>query len=235
MRGVDGRVRAARAGLLGVLMAAALAGCAAGRPDPTTVPGFAAAPIASGPAAADPQDGQVPDDCQRILAAKDLNALLGLPLDSVIVDTTIGAPEPSVGRTERVACRYSGTAPPVRGRSLLMLNSASYTDPEAATAQWRRNADAEDGDRRELNIGTASAVLIERPREAVLAVAYATTTVTMVLPAQPLPGNRARGDVLVDLALRVLPVFPVASPAPSPVPLQARPTGDPAQAAATQR
>jgi hypothetical protein len=48
-------------------------------------------------------------------------------------------------------------------------------------------------------------------------VAHATSNLTLVLPEQPLPGGRNRADVLVDLALRVLPAVsaePTSGPPP---------------------
>lgn len=161
--------------------------------------------------------GVLPDDCTRILTVGDLEAVLGLPLGSVDVRTTRGVPEPSVGRTERVACSYNGTAGgPARGRTLLNINSSAYTDSDAATKQWRVNADAEDGDRRELPIGTASAVLIGRSDEAVLMVVNGVTNLTLLLPNQQLPGDRPRGDALIDLALRVLPAVSTSAATPPP-------------------
>ena len=59
------------------------------------------------PPAAGADEGALPDDCARMLAAGDLYALLGLPLDTVTVRSTLGVAEPSVGRPERVACRYT--------------------------------------------------------------------------------------------------------------------------------
>ena len=88
-------------------------------------------------------EGAMPDDCERLLAAGDLNALLGLPLDTVTVRSTLGVAEPSVGRTERVACRYTTKAAgPARGRPLLLLNASSYTSAGrrlAAVAAQRRH------------------------------------------------------------------------------------------------
>ena len=137
-------------------------------------------------------EGALPDDCERLLAAGDLNALLGLPLDTVTVRTTIGVAEPSVGRTERVACRYTTKAAgPARGRPLLLLNASAYTSPDAASQQWRRNADIEDGVHRDLPIGSAGAVLVERGGEALLSVVYGPATLTLILPDQPLPGGSA--------------------------------------------
>jgi hypothetical protein len=198
--------------VLGVLLA--VSGCGAADADPIALPTFPASSstaTSDGPAA---NEGAIPDDCERLLKVADLNALLGLPLDTVTVRSTLGVPEPSVGRTERVACRYTTKAAgPARGRPLLDLNAAAYTTPDAALAQWRRNADVEDGVHRELPIGSAGAVLVERSGEALLSVVYGPSTVTLMLPDQPLPGGRPRAEALVDLALRVLPaVAPPARP-----------------------
>jgi hypothetical protein len=143
---------------------------------------------------AGPDQGAIPDDCERLLATAELTALLGLPLDTVMVRSTVHVAAPSVGRTERVACRYSTKAAgPVRGRPLLDLNASAYVSPEAAQQQWRRNADIEDGVHRDL-------------------------------PDQPLPGNRPRTEALVDLALRVLPaVVPRTPPRPAAAPAPERP------------
>ncbi|MCO1657784.1 hypothetical protein [Pseudonocardia humida] len=180
-----------------------LSACGADRTGPS-VPTFAdpaaAAEVAGGGSTED--DGAVPDDCTRLIAAADLNALLGLPLDSVAVRTTQHVGSPSVGRTERVACDYTGQGS-VKGR-LLQLDVSAYTDAEAATAQWRVNSDAEDGDRTEMSIGSASAVLVQRRSDAVLRVVYGIHNLAFVLPARKLPVERTAGEALVDLALRVL-------------------------------
>jgi len=225
MLGGTGRV--ARAGIAVALGAVLVAGCAQPETGPS-LPTFPAAhPTSAAAAPGAPQDGAIPNDCVRLLTVADLGALLGLPLDSVAVRSTVGVPAPSVGRTERLDCSYTGTAGgPVRGRTLLSLSAASYASPGAASAQWKLNAAAEDGTRRELPIGAASAVLVERGGEAVLTVVYGSGTLTFTLPDGPLPGNRARADVLVDLALRVLPGIAatasvVASPTPTPEPAQA--------------
>lgn len=204
--------------LLGLVVAA---GCASTDVETTAVPTFAvSAGTASGQPGEPDRNGALPTECGELLSAADLGALLGLPLDSVTVRTTIGIAEPSVGRTERVACRYSGTGT-ARG-ALLDINVARYTDAAAAAAQWGKNTGVEDGTRRDLSIGAAPAVSFDRPRESVLMVTFDDDTLTFVLPEGPRPGGRPRGDVLVDLALRVLPVVGpprTAEPAvPSPTP-----------------
>lgn len=194
-----------------------LSACGTSAGGPTALPTFSAATSDAGVSRAGADEGAIPDDCERLLKAADLNALLGLPLDTVTVRSTLGVAEPSVGRTERVACRYSTKAAgPAQGRPLLLLNAASYVSADAASQQWRRNADIEDGVHRDLPIGSAGAVLVERGGEALLSVAYGPVTLTLILPDQPLPGGRPRTEALVDLALRVLPsVAPRTPTAPA--------------------
>ena len=218
---------------LGVLIA--LSGCSVSPAGPTELPTFEASSSNAGATRAGADEGALPDDCERLLASGDLNAMLGLPLDTVTVRSTQGIAEPSVGRTERVACRYTTKAAgPAQGRPLLLLNASSYTSPDAASQQWRRNADIEDGVHRDLPIGSAGAVLVERGGEALLSVVYGPATLTLILPDQPLPGGRPRTEALVDLALRVLPAVapPASSPTTTPPPTAA-PEGAPAAPAPT--
>lgn len=215
---------------VGLLVGAAIivAACApAGATDTTPVPTFATPSAAAGGGTGLVRGDELPADCAELLSTADLGALMGLPLDSVAVRSTVGVPEPSVGRTERLACRYTGTAAagPFRGDTLLDINVGRYTDADAAANQWRVNADVEDGQRTDLPIGAARAALFDRPRESVLMVTYDDDTLTFVLPEGPRPGGRSRGDVLVDFALRVLPAVGPAesrtaapSPTPSPIP-----------------
>lgn len=224
---VGGGVRWGRAVAFCGALLVVLAGTGCARSDEvlTPVPTFPAAAAAGGAAGGTrAPDGSVPTDCAGMLTVDDLNALLGLPLGSVGVRTTIGVAEPSVGRTERVACRYSGTAgSPARG-TLLDLNVARYVDASAAARQWTTNTGVESGERRDLAIGAARAALFERARETVLMVTYDDDTLTLVLPEGPRPGGRTRADVLVDLALRVLPtVAPPRTAAPPTPPTTAAP------------
>jgi hypothetical protein len=219
MRGAGGGgvvVRAAQ-GLLAVALALVLSACGGPETEPTVVPTFPG-PAQEGGASINGSgaEGVVPDDCGRILPAPDLEAVLGLPLGSVGLRTTIGVAEPSVGRTERVSCRYSRTSGP--SRQLLDINVTAYRDAAAASAQWRINVDAESGDQEDVPLGSASAVLFEKGGRAVLMVAHSTSNITLVLPDQPLPGDRTSADLLVDLVLRVLPAVSVgtnAAPPPS--------------------
>jgi hypothetical protein len=197
--------RAAVTAAMGLMLTAVLAGCGT-PPSGPSVPTFPD-PVAASEAVgvAGPDEGAVPDDCARLLAVADLNALLGLPLDSVAVRTTRHVGSPSVGRTERVACEYTGQGG-VRGR-LLQLDVSSYTDADAALAQWRVNTAAENGTRTDLSIGSAQAVLLERRGEAVLRVVHGTGNFAFVLPQRPLPAGRSAQDILVDVALRVMPAI----------------------------
>jgi len=192
---------------------AALAGCA-GSPASVPVPTFPDVEVAAGVPAAGGNDAGIPDDCERVLPVGELVALLGLPLGSVAVRTTIGVPEPSVGRVQRVACRYTGTAGRVRGDRLLELNVGRYVDDASASRQWRVNAAAEKGPRRPVPLGTAEAVVVERPAEALLIVVNREVVLSLTLPAgAPRPPGPSGPDLLIDLALRVLAAVP-AGPAP---------------------
>jgi hypothetical protein len=204
---------AARVG--GLLLGGALiAGCGA-PPAPTGLPSFPEAASATTAATQPAYPGVVPDDCVRLMTPADLGALLGLPLGSVSVRTIVGVPAPSVGQTERIDCTY-GLGP--GGPPLLSARAMAYADDEAARAQWQRNADVEDGTRKGLPLGAATGLLIERPTEALLTIVYGRATVSLLLPDRPFPGGRSREQVLVDLALRVLPTIAKGAPSASPHP-----------------
>jgi len=179
------------------------------------VPTFPATPTAAasvGPAGA-ADEGRLPDDCTRLLGGNDLGALFGLPLDSVAVRTTIGTPAPTVGRTERLTCSYARTSG--AKNDLLDVNVSAYTDADSATKQWRTNAAVEDGPHREVTLGNARGVLVERPTDAVLLVANGAETLTFVLPQPVRIRDLSAADTLVDLALRVLPAVAAGAAAPA--------------------
>ena len=212
-------------------MLVVLAGCS-GAPVPgpslPTFPGSDGG-SASATASTAADAGVIPDDCSRILPVDQLVAVLGLPLNSVVVRTTVGVPAPSVGRVERMDCAYTGTAPgPDHGSRLLAINAAAYSTPDAARAQWKLNTSGEDGVHREQPIGVAAGELVERPGETLLAVQYGSGTITLVLPDQPLPAAITPAGMLVDLARRVLPTM--AGTAPSPTPSPAPPPAEPVRA-----
>ncbi|MEJ3655321.1 hypothetical protein WEH80_20340 [Actinomycetes bacterium KLBMP 9759] len=186
-----------------LLLSAACGG--QGEPGPA-LPTF---PSSSTPGAAAnaPDDGLVPDDCTRVFTANDMGALFGLPLESVDVKTTVGVPAPSVGRTERLECAYTGRPKSPAKGLLVKINLAAYSDPAAAEKQWGINTAAEDGDHRRQPIGAANSELIERREESILAVVHGAGTLTLTLPERPLPGGKSRPDVLFDLALRALPTL----------------------------
>ena len=190
-------------------------------PEPT-LPTFAESGALSSSAAASTahDSGVVPDDCARILPVPELVAVFGMPLDSLVVKTTVGVPAPSVGRLERMDCAYSGTAAagPDSGKRVLAINAAAYTTPATAHAQWLLNASGEDGVHHDAPVGTASGVLVERPGETLLAVQYGSGTVTLLLPNRPLPPGSTPAAMLVDLARRVLPTMAGVAPSPTAAP-----------------
>lgn len=214
------------------LAAGLLTACSVGAAEENTpLPTFSASDTTSAGAAA-PRIG-LPEDCARFLTPDDLGAIFARPLGSTAMRTIKGLPEPTVNRTERVGCRYSASGPG-GGNTLLDMNLGRYVDAAAATRQWQLNTNAErsDGQSRDLSIGTAKAVAIERRAETVLAVVYGVDTLTFVLPASA----RAPGppvDRLVDLALRVLPSDGISQPVHPDPPLPPTPV-DPAPMAAAE-
>jgi hypothetical protein len=208
-------------GVITGVLVLVLSGCGmAGteQPESLPVPTFSESASATAGAAGGAVDEGLPDDCARLLTADDFAALDAQPVGSVSLRTVRGVPEPSVSRTERVACGYTGTGGGAKGGKLLDLNVGRYTDAAAATKQWQLNTNAErDGSpSRDIMLGSASAVLIERSTETVLAVVYGIDTLTFILPAQQPVAGKSPGDRLVDLALRVLPRVGAAQPAPPP-------------------
>ncbi|MGE3284995.1 MAG: hypothetical protein AB7J32_02695 [Pseudonocardia sp.] len=197
-----------------LVIGAVVAGCGGPSPPEVPVPTFPAAAVADGVPAPGPDDPGIPDDCGRIMAPEDLVAVLGLPLGSVAVRTVVGVPEPSVGRVERVACRYTGIAGRVEGVTLLEVNAGRYVDGDAAARQWTVNVAAVDGPMQELRIGTAPAVVRVGPESSLLSVVYSDVAVTLALPpgAPDAPGHTT-ADTLSDLAVRVLANLVPAPPA----------------------
>ena len=200
--------------LAGALLAFALGACAAPQPGPD-VPRFPPSSATAASSTAESKIGLVPDECPALLSTASLEAVLGLPLNSVAVRTTIGVPLPASGRTERIDCAFSGTMPPVQGRALLALAATGFSDRAAARKQWQINADASDGERRDLPVGAAEGVMFLRRGEAELSLVYGRSTLTLVLPDRPLPGGISREGMLTDLARRVLPTMADATGRPT--------------------
>jgi hypothetical protein len=219
MRAASGRTATIALGLMLMLVAS---GCGAAPAGPS-VPTFddtSQATGSTGVATPGPDEGAIPDDCAKLIAAGDLGALLGLPLDSVTLRTTRHVAAPAIGRTERVACEYTGQGS-VRGR-LLALDVSSYTSDTAARDQWQVNVEAEDGTQQPLPIGAASGVLIQRGAETALRVVHGASNLVFVLPHSQLPDSRSPADTLVDLALRVIPAIDAT---PSEPGVSAQPAG----------
>jgi hypothetical protein len=219
---------------IAVLAVAILTGCSTASGDTSiSVPTFPPADPSRPAPGAEPIKIALPDDCSRLMSIEQAGALFAQPLGAVSVKTVRGVPEPSVGRTERVACTYSLTGQGDTGPVLYQLNVGRYTDAAAASRQWQSNTNAERADAtssKDLRIGDSKAVLVERPDEATLAVVYGVDTLTFVLP-QAAPGQtRPASETLPDLAQRVIPAL---APTQPPGSRPAAPAAAPAAPSAT--
>lgn len=208
------RRRSARALTAVALLAALVAGCSsdlpAGTPPIPTFPGPGAGPATSVPP---PRDSILPTDCDQVLASDQMPNFLGLPLGTVRVTALRDVPAPSVGRLERVTCNYTslgGPGSPPPNTPVLKMLASGYTTPQAAAAQSQVNRDAQANSGvtpQPVPLGSAQAIYFADPDGPVLVVVYGRVTASFTLtPGQPVPQNQAQ-TVLVDLALRALPVL----------------------------
>lgn len=211
--------------LLAVLAAVLLSACSTASGDESiAVPTFPTVdPSRPAPGTA-PIAIALPDDCARLMSVEQTGALFAQPLGSVSVRTVRGVPEPSVGRTERVACTYRLTGQGDSGPVLYQLNIGRYGDASAASTQWRSNTNAERSDAsssKDLTVGDAPGVLVERADESTLSLVFGVDTLTFVLPASAPGQTRPAAETLPDLAQRVIPALaptqpPGSRPAPAP-------------------
>ncbi|MDQ4116868.1 MAG: hypothetical protein M3235_07860 [Actinomycetota bacterium] len=222
---------------LAALAAAVLSGCSTASGDPSiAVPTFPTADPSRPAPGAEPIKIALPDDCAQLMSVEQAGALFAQPIGAVSVKTIRGVPEPSVKRTERVACTYRATGQGDTGPVLYQLNIGRYADAAAASQQWRSNTNAERADAtssKDTAVGDAPAVLVERPDESMLAVSYGVDTLTFVLPKAAPGQNRPAAEALPDLAQRIIPALAPTQPpgsrlgAAAPAPQPAAPAGRP--------
>ena len=200
---------AALAGLA-LLVGACSSGPPSGTPPIPEFPGPGAAPVTSAPP---PRNSILPTECDQVLASDQLPNYLGLPLGSVRVTALRDVPAPQVGRLERVTCNYTslgGRGAPPPNTLVLKVLMSGYTDPAAAAAQSRVNRDAQAYSgvpAQPVPFGAAEALYYPDPEGPVLVVVYGRVTASFTLtPDRPVPMDQAQ-PVLVDLALRALPVL----------------------------
>ncbi len=200
----------AAAALLAALVAGCSSGPTAGTPPVPTFPGPGAAPVTSAPP---PRDSILPTDCDQVLASDQLPNFLGLPLGTVRVTSLRDVPAPTVGRLERVTCNYTslgGPGAPPPNTPVLKMLASGYTSPQAASAQSQVNRDVqarEGTPPQPVPLGAAEAVYFADPDGPVLVVVYGRVTASFTLtPGGPVAEDQAQ-PVLVDLALRALPVL----------------------------
>jgi len=195
---------------LALLVSACSSGLPSGSPPIPTFPGPGAAPATSAPP---PRNSILPTVCDQILPSDQVPNYLGLPLGTIRVTDLRDVPAPSVGRLERVTCNYTslgGPGAPPSNTLVLKVLTSGYTTPEAARAQSQvnRNAQASSGvPSQPVPFGAAEALFYPDPEGPVLVVVYGRVTASFTLtPDRPVPDDQAQ-PVLVDLALRAMPVL----------------------------
>ena len=193
--------------VVALVLVGSLAACAAGAGEAELpVPTFPASAQGADDSAA-AEDSGLPDDCERLLPVADLGALLGaarLRLRPHDHRHTVAVRRPH-GAAHLPVRRHGGRARPARGPSL-NLDAGLYIDGAAAAEHWRSNVNAERGGaRRDLQLGTAPAVLVERSGEALLTTVNGPGTVTLVLPSRiPSPAGVPRRTRWSTSRLRTL-------------------------------
>jgi hypothetical protein len=190
--------------------AAAIAGVAACTAPPVVVPVPAFPPPSSVSTSSRPppeEPGhQLPGDCEQLVEHDELSGLFGLPVGSVAVRTLQGTPSPSVGRLERMTCTYTASSPapaPWQG-VVLQMTIGAYRDAAAAHDQYERNvADQRIGASSSVDsdLGAAASTLVARDGDSVLLTSFDTVTLDLDMAR---PGPLPPGDMLTDLARRVL-------------------------------
>jgi hypothetical protein len=201
-------------GLACVLLAAA-AGCTAthqATPSPG-VPTFAPSTSAASSTTARP----LPTDCQDLLPAGLLDAVLGKPLVGRIHSVT-GVAEPNIGRVARLLCQFGLPDPPLPDPTLpgapapppgpvpLEIGISTYTDTARAQA---RLADTVQSERAlgaaptQVTLGGQPGLLLVRAGQWLLAASSSVYTLTITVAPGVLDDARVPA-VLADLGGRVL-------------------------------
>lgn len=148
----------------------------------------------------------LPNDCGEVLSGVGMSALLGQPVDSVQSKAVLGVSAPAVGRLEKVTCQYRRSSNP-GGPTDVTLNLYAYTDAQAAEQHMATNIRSEKGTSRtvqESAIGSAPAVYLEQPGQALLFVTNGRSAVTLAMRDGVMPADQTR-SIMLDLAQRVLP------------------------------
>jgi hypothetical protein len=194
--------------LCGAVVVVCATACASGPVD-VPVPTFEAAPPPpTRPLVVEDTGDGLPAECAELVGNDELSALFGLPVDSVTVQTVVGAPSPSVGRLERLTCTYTMSPGPVGSRPqgvVLRMTVGTYANAAAAHDQHERNM-ADEGaggsSAAQPGLGAVVAGLVQRDADSVLLTSVDTVTLDLDLP--PRQGPLPPADLLVDLARRVL-------------------------------
>jgi hypothetical protein len=129
--------------LVGLACALMVAGCAAEKRPPAAPPQI---PTIVAPTSATRTpvmaDRPIPDDCEVIVPADQINAGLGQELPGEPVQI-IGIPEPSLGRTGKIDCYYGIPAGKPLPDAMIIVGLATYADELTARNRVTDSLEAE--------------------------------------------------------------------------------------------
>lgn len=192
--------------LVALLALLATTGCAGSEVSPVAVPVFV--PDAGTDGGADPASVD-PFGCPQLLPHGEVEALLALPIDALTLRQIEYAPDPAIGRTSRVGCRYQRVG--ADGALQATMTVGEFHDAAAARAQWELNSRAQQQGRpsHDHMLGAVPAVLVEQDDGLELIAVHGPRTVTVTLAgtAVAVPGTEPT-ELITDLARRALARLP---------------------------
>ncbi|WP_199438847.1 hypothetical protein [Umezawaea beigongshangensis] len=192
------------AALVLVTCAGVLAGCGSEEPresaPPPSVPVIA--PPASAVATSVMADRPVPDDCELVVPAEDVSAVVGKDLAKPV--EIVGVPEPAVARTAKLDCYYGVPEGRQVGDAAVIIGLSNFSDEASATQRITESVDAEKQEGatvEQIDVGEQKASYVVTKEERFVAGTIGRSSFVVRAKPDALPDDRVKA-VLADLAAR---------------------------------
>jgi hypothetical protein len=148
-------------------------------------------------------DRPLPDDCEAVVPAEQMNTALGqkLPGEPKLI---VGVPEASVGRTNKIDCYYGIPDGKPLGAAVVVVGLAAYVDEATAKNRITESVDAERQDSAtvsEVDVGKQKGTLVATKDERLLIGSLGKTTFVVRAKNGVLPDDKL-GPVLASLAFQ---------------------------------